>query len=238
MSVQSVCENCNKVNDIGRFCSTKCARSFSTKNSHGQTKKINCGECSKEIEVGKRTSVGYCEVCRLIKRKKTINKRKKKIVCKFCGSIELKKNKMICEICRVDYYENYRFSTSFDFEIKKYKEFFDISLVEKFGWYSPSNKRNNLTGVSKDHMFSVNDGFKLKINPELIKHPANCQLLLHSDNQKKRATSSITLKELLNRIIIFESKIKTTNSILEEVEKMTKCLSGLRGQSAKLLSES
>ena len=53
----------------------------------------------------------------------------------------------------------------------------------------------------------------------------------HTENQRKKTKSSITLFELLERIIQFEGKIKTDF-------KMTKCLSGLKEQSAKLLSES
>jgi len=81
-----------------------------------------------------------------------------------------------------------------------YSNKFDLSLVEQHGWYSPINKRNNLNGVSKDHMYSVRDGFINNIEPEIIKHPANCKLLLHNDNNRKNYTSSITIDDLIERI--------------------------------------
>ena len=72
--------------------------------------------------------------------------------------------------------------------------------MEKYGWYSPSNKNNNLLGVSKDHLYSVKDGFLNVIDPSIIKHPANCKLMLHKDNNSKGYKSIITLDELLDRI--------------------------------------
>ena len=39
-----------------------------------------------------------------------------------------------------------------------------------------------------------------EISKEILKHPANCKLMLHSDNNKKKTNNSITYEELLNRI--------------------------------------
>ena len=63
-----------------------------------------------------------------------------------------------------------------------------------------SNKQNNLDGVSRDHMLSVKDWFINGIDPAVISHPANCDLVLHRANQRKRSDSSITVEELLDRI--------------------------------------
>ncbi len=49
-------------------------------------------------------------------------------------------------------------------------------------------------------MYSVKDGFINGISPEIIKHPANCKLMKHIDNNKKKTNSSITLEELMERI--------------------------------------
>jgi hypothetical protein len=103
--------------------------------------------------------------------------------------------KIICNDCKLTYYEDF-------------KDEFDLSLVEQYGWYSPTNKRNNLKGVSKDHMYSVMDGFRNKINPKIISHPANCNLLLFSDNSIKKDNSSITMEELLKRIENWDKKYK------------------------------
>jgi hypothetical protein len=49
-------------------------------------------------------------------------------------------------------------------------------------------------------MYSVRDGFINNIDPEIIKHPANCQLMLHNENNSKNYNSSITIDDLIERI--------------------------------------
>jgi hypothetical protein len=88
----------------------------------------------------------------------------------------------------------------FNFDINQYNNKFDLDLIKEYGRYSPKNKGNNLNGVSKDHMYSVRDGFINNVDPEIIRHPANCKLLLHSENNKKNYNSSITIEELKERI--------------------------------------
>ena len=56
-----ICENCGKEHDgtygSGRFCCSKCARSFSTKNDdNNQQKETVCNICGKLIYVNKRLS--------------------------------------------------------------------------------------------------------------------------------------------------------------------------------------
>lgn len=121
--------------------------------------------------------------------------------CKYCGEYNIEKKRItICDECRLNYYKAYRPSCEFTFNIKKYKDKFDFSLIEKYGWYSPTNKGNNLNGVSKDHLYSVKDGYINSIDCNIIKHPANCCLMRHNENSSKHSKSNITLEELLKRI--------------------------------------
>ena len=94
----------------------------------------------------------------------------------------------------------------FRFSLKDYPDEFDFELIEKYGFYSPANKNNNLNGVSRDHMYSVYEGYKNNISPKIISHPANCKLLKHTDNISKNKKCSITLDELLERIKEWEIK--------------------------------
>jgi len=100
----------------------------------------------------------------------------------------------------------YRKLCQFSFNLKSYPSEFDFSLIEKYGWYSAKNRGNNINGVSRDHKLSISDGWKLKIPPSKISHPANCELMRHSDNFNKRTKSSITEKELDNLILIWYDK--------------------------------
>jgi len=104
--------------------------------------------------------------------------------------------------------KNYRVSCRFKFSLNDYPEEFDFNLIKENGWYSPTNKNNNLTGVSRDHMFSVRNGFELAIDPNIIGHPANCRLMLHTDNFKKKDKSSIFISELIRRINKWDIKYK------------------------------
>ena len=106
----------------------------------------------------------------------------------------------------MDEYKKYRLDSNFKFNLSDYPDEFDFSLVEKYGWYSPSNKKNNLGGVSRDHMLSVKEGFEMQIDPKIISHPANCKLMIHTENISKNKKSIITIDELILRIEIFNKK--------------------------------
>jgi hypothetical protein len=138
------------------------------------------------------------------------------ITCKGCGNIFQKDRNDLsyCSFeCRRTFgrrnmseYQKYRVDSNFKFSLKDYPNEFDFTLVERYGWYSPTNKKNNLNGVSRDHMFSVKEGFDKGIDPKIISHPANCRLMIHNDNISKNKKSVITIEELLERIKKFEEK--------------------------------
>lgn len=100
----------------------------------------------------------------------------------------------------------YRKECQFKFALNDFPNEFDFTLVEQFGWYKAKNRGNNLTGVSRDHMVSVNYGFKNNISPDIISHPANCCLMRHDLNMIKRTDCSISLDELLKRIKDWDKK--------------------------------
>ena len=148
----------------------------------------------------------------IIEKNKNNPKQNKK-TCLNCSKLFLK-NKFFCSLnCKREYERNnmnslvrYRMDCKFNFNLADYKEEFDFKLVKEYGWYSPSNKKNNLGGVSRDHMFSIREGFEMNIDPKILSHPANCQLLIHSKNISKHRKSSITLEELLTKIEEFDKK--------------------------------
>lgn len=95
---------------------------------------------------------------------------------------------------------NYRRDCNFKFNLKDYPNEFNFKLVEKYGWYKAKNRGNNLNGVSRDHIISVRYGFDNNIDPKIISHPANCQLLRHNDNVSKCSKCNLTLEQLLIKI--------------------------------------
>ena len=141
-----------------------------------------CPICGKEIK-GKNK---YCS--------KSCNQ-KYKLYKRIPEILQLQDNEKIKEIKKI--YKRY---CQFQFSLKLYPNEFDFNLINKYGWYKAKNKGNNLTGISRDHKYSCQEAFKNLIDPYLISHPANCQLLQHNQNSSKYIKCSITLKELKHNI--------------------------------------
>lgn len=104
--------------------------------------------------------------------------------------------------------KHYRNKCKFRFNIYDYKNEFDLKLLKEHGWY---NRNNNKNGVSRDHLYSVKEGFINKVDFKLLSHPANCKLILQKDNRKKSHRSDIILEQLKNRIYIWNIKHQTSN---------------------------
>ena len=97
----------------------------------------------------------------------------------------------------------YKEQSKFKFKLGNFPSEFDFTLLEQFGMYHPIH---NPFGISRDHMFSVIEGFKQQIDPYFISHPANCKLILQSENSKKSHNSSISIYELFERINDWNSR--------------------------------
>lgn len=95
-------------------------------------------------------------------------------------------------------FKRYRRRCLFDFNIyKEHTRILNGNLMLETRVYNPIKSKS---GWTRDHMFSILDGFKCNIEPEIIKHPANCQLLLNHINSQKGHSSCITIEELKKRI--------------------------------------
>lgn len=104
-----------------------------------------------------------------------------------------------------DAYTQYKFDCRFKFNVYDYPDWFDLTLINAHGWYSAANRGNNINGVSRDHKYSISEGFRQGISSVIISHPMNCELLLQSMNSKKKTKCSITLEELTEAIKKFEA---------------------------------
>jgi len=100
----------------------------------------------------------------------------------------------------------YKRYCQFQFAINEYNNEFDFELIKKYGWYSAKNRGNNLNGISRDHKYSCNEGFNNLIDPYIISHPANCRLLIHTDNISKLDKCSISLDKLIDNIHNWNNK--------------------------------
>lgn len=108
-------------------------------------------------------------------------------------------------------FRRYRNRCQFRFALKNFPLEFDFDLIKKFGWYKAKNRGNNIGGISRDHMYSVQDGFINNVDPAIISHPANCKLMPHGENSSKHNKSSITLEDLKKRIDKWNKKYNNSN---------------------------
>lgn len=210
-----LCKNCNSIISFEKkrnsYCSLSCSASYNNKNRIVTwNDKIRTG-VNKYIE-----NNGYfgSVLTKVNSRKNKIDKH-----CLTCGKVLLK-NKCYCSNnCRniarrsqMNDFLKYKSDCQFKFNLSDFPNEYDFHLIEKYGWYSPTNKKNNINGVSRDHMFSIKEGYELGIDPKIISHPANCQLLQHSENVSKNKKSSISLSMLLVKINEFNEKYNLTNN--------------------------
>ena len=175
----------------------------------GIMKILQCKICGKDVKVDKRASQIKCNDC---KRKRSTVKGTCPICNKdFTGTTQ---NQVYCSRkCwnlfqkeRVNERRRYKLDCQFDFNLSDYPVEFDFELLKKYGMYSAYNRGNNLNGVSRDHLYSISKGFKNKIDCNIIKHPANCKLVIHSENNKKNDNCDITIEDLKDKIKSWDKK--------------------------------
>ena len=209
LNYECKCENC------GELYIVNCTENNFLK---GKYRKTCSDECAKELTY-KHSDIElkYKKVSEtLLKRyEQTVHKRINHKFCIYCGKeiIKDKKSytKYCCEQCkRNDRFERqnknksekvlYRKMCSFKFSLNDFPEEYNFDLIKKNGWYKAKNRGDNLYGISRDHIISVKYGFEHNIDPYIISHPANCQLLIHTDNESKNSKCDMSIEELVEKI--------------------------------------
>jgi len=218
----SECQQCGK--DIlqnknqTKFCSRSCAATYNNAqrpSSVGERhSRILKEKYSAREKTCRRCKANYCgaHTCNTIITKESITKPSYIRCCASCNSQLADNRKKYCKLCFPNA-RHYRSLASFKFNVYKFPDQFNVDLINIHGWFSPNgygkrNKSPNLSGVSRDHLYTVADGFKNKIPPELLAHPANCEIKLHNGpngNNSKRK-SSISLDELMDLIQKWNTK--------------------------------
>lgn len=200
-----LCKECNEIIPFDRkkniFCNNSCSATHTNKGKKHSKETLSKMRNSANKRLDENEYERYID-CKNNTCDRKIKKRERK---KYCTN-ECKKEygrKNMTE------YQKYKADANFKFSLNDYPNEFNFDLIREYGWYSPTNKNNNLGGISRDHILSVREGFELGIDPFLLSHPANCRLMIHNENVSKHKRSDLTEEEL-------KEKIKKFNKLYEK----------------------
>jgi hypothetical protein len=129
--------------------------------------------------------------------------------CKNCDSPFTKHNHNIhlCRDCKMQLMPQYRVECAFKLNKYEHPELFDGAIIQQYGWFVSSGAKKNRKGVCWDHLFPIHMGFANKIPPEILRHPANAELVPYTENIRRfhEQKFTITYDELLKRIKLWDS---------------------------------
>lgn len=192
LTYEFICTHCGKENfrrpdrktTNNRFCNRSCSVAYNNKNAPKRKKGIRKKYVSKKKEqIEPVLKYRTCDVCYNVD---STTGRFQSTTCKFCS-----------RGC------TYRVESRFSFDLRKYPDEFDLVTLSVVGMFHP---KQNPKGMSRDHLYSVHEGKQNRVPPDIMKHPANCSLIMQSENSKKNKNSSISYEELLIRIDEWEKK--------------------------------
>lgn len=204
------CKHCGKLfkPNTGRlyFCNHSCSASYNN------------------IKRGPRSTNTKQKISSSLKENSQIKKSKKVLkeivgpfsklfvcTCKHCKiKFVTRRKKQYCVNHRELYSSSNKLGYKFTFNVFQYPDLFNIDLLNTIGWFSPGGKAGkwNPEGLSRDHKVSVNEAIANNYDPYYITHPLNCELMPHTENNKKKTQSSITYAELRQLVDEYDNSTK------------------------------
>lgn len=183
------CDGCNtQITGKKKYCSQSCAAIQNNKSRSSESiekQKQSFRKARESIHTVpkppkiKIPTVRVCDVCG--KREETFSNRGfQSTTCANCANTNA-----------------YRSKCTFKFDIRKFPDEFNIQLIIDHGMFHPVK---NPYGAVKDHLLSIKFGKDNNIDPKIMAHPANCQIILQRDNMKKLSKCHHSLDELLQKI--------------------------------------
>lgn len=195
-----------------KFCSSSCAATHTNKNRGEE-------EIKSRLEIIRKIhNCNGLNENELIQHRKNL-RNSRKLNVEVCGPIsfiyllECKKcisryyvghaSSKYCQACILNDRKIYRKSFKFYLNNKEHTFLFNSELIKKYGWYAPHNSsKPNLKGVTWDHLFRIEEGYLLNVDPKIMNHPANAELVPWQHNIS-RQKSMISYEDLLKRIELY-----------------------------------
>jgi hypothetical protein len=89
-------------------------------------------------------------------------------------------------------------------------------LLEKRGIFNSTNTK----GVVRDHKYSRISGYTNCVFPEILRHPCNCEIILHAENISKRFSNgnSLELEQLFDLILSYSGIWKEQSLVIKMIE--------------------
>ena len=175
---------------LQRFCSVACYKI----NKKPTKINYNCPQCNNKLQSHQKKFCSKCCSAKFANANRSIESRLSQ---RESLITTLRKQGR----ARTDEKEIYWNKCRFKFSPYRFQNLTGFNLLIENGIY---HYVKNPNGMCRDHILSIEQGWDLKIQPEIISHPANCQFLTVNDNSKKGSNSWITLDELKNRIKTWE----------------------------------
>lgn len=199
------CKQCNKPFDAKEKTQTFCNHSCSATHNNALR-----GAMSDETKEKIRSSLSK-KTSKHVKKIEIIGPYSQIFLCKckHCKITFISRiKKQYCTEHRSMYSESAKSGFKFTFNVYHYPELFDLTLLKEIGWFGPGGKSGkwNPIGLSRDHKISVNDAIKNNYDPYYITHPLNCEIMSHSQNNKKKTNSSLIYSELIDAVDKLESE--------------------------------
>jgi hypothetical protein len=185
----------------GQYCSSSCSASATNKIREADP------EYKQQIQNTWRNKLGVLNRDKTKEQKiRKTTEYKIEMVCPTCSISFLKrssKQKYCHPTCNPTKTAKIQYRTRCKFKLnpKDHADLYNFELIKSNGWYSASNSKAgyNPDGVTWDHLYRIEDGFKNHVHPEIMSHPANAEMITWRENQKRKS-SQITLDELKLRI--------------------------------------
>ena len=100
----------------------------------------------------------------------------------------------------------------------------DQSKLDKLKKFGVFNSKSNIGGIVRDHMYSRRCGWENGVFPEILRHPVNLDILLHSENVGKKIKrykdfDSISLLKLFDNIKNFDGNWFEQDKCLELIKR-------------------